>query len=394
MKLRCHPSDFCVDERNSLSVGRSGSFAVYRLKKSGWTTLDVLQKLARDLKINRRRIHHAGLKDRHAETSQVITIEHGPQRDFDFESFAISYQGQAQRAVTAHDIEGNVFSLVMRSVTENERLQAEKSLPVVQATGLTNYFDDQRFGSFIPGHSFIAEHWIRREYERALWLMFAEPRAEDGRDERQQREILRTHWNQWSQCKQELERSHRRSIVTFLDDRPGDFKGAWERVNADLRGLCLSAFQSYLWNAIVDGLIRERLPDESRREIQIVTGALACPDLVEKQMMGDLSELEIPLPSARLLKQTINDPNVLEMVQTGVEKLGWQLEAIKVQTPRDRFFSRGLRALTVPVNDLTWSFSDDDLFENRDKLELKFTLPKGSYATMLIKQIMPSVDPD
>ncbi|MEW4486958.1 tRNA pseudouridine(13) synthase TruD [Thalassoglobus sp. JC818] len=394
MKLRCHPSDFCVDECNSLAVGRTGSFAVYRLKKSGWTTLDVLQKLARDLKLDRRRIHHAGLKDRHAETSQVITIERGPQRDFHFESFSILYQGQAQRAVTAHDIEGNTFSLVVRSVTASERSQAEIYLPVVHSTGLMNYFDDQRFGSYIPGHPFIAEHWIRREYEQALWLMFAEPREEDGRDERQQREILRTHWNQWSQCKQELERSHRRSIVTFLDDRPGDFKGAWERVNADLRGLCLSAFQSYLWNGTVDGLMREQLADESRREMHIVTGPLACPDLVEKQKLGDLWEMQIPLPSARLLKQNDTDPNVLEIVNNGIEKLGWRLEEIKVRTPRDRFFSRGLRSVIVPVNDLSWKVSEDDLFEGRDKLTLKFTLPKGSYATMLIKQIMPAADQD
>ena len=56
--------------------------------------------------------------------------------------------------------------------------------------------------------------------------------------------------------------------------------------------------------------------------------------------------------------------------------------------PRDTFFSRGDRASILRPANLTATSSADDLYPGRSKVELRFELPRGTYATMVVKQIM------
>ena len=389
MKLRRHTADFQVEEINALWVVSSGDHAVYRMRKDGWNTLDAISTIARSINVPRKACHHAGMKDRHAQTSQVITIRNGPQRDFEFDNISLDYLGQSKRAVNASDIAGNRFRIVVRSLSQVEDAQAGLNLPKIEKTGITNYFDDQRFRSYLPGHPFIAEHWIRGEYEQALWLTFAEHSPNDDSTERQQKAILRDCWNDWSRCKRELARSHRRSIVTFLDDRNGDFKGAWARVNADMRGLYLSAFQSHLWNVVVSEVMKSTCPPESLSTIRLKTGSV----FTRNELLDDSTEREINrsihLPSERLRRFDKIDQNTKEIIEAGLKTVGWSLEEIKVRYPRDRFFSRGTRETLVFPEGLKGEFADDEKSLSLRKLTLDFTLPRGSYATMLIKHIIP-----
>ncbi len=184
MKLRTQPADFCVDEINSIPIGRDGNYGVYELQKTGWNTLDALKSIAIQWKRSPKDLAHAGLKDRHAITSQVITILNGPARNFQDHQISLEYLGQSSRATVATDIVANRFTLILRSLSELEVNSSREALPQIASTGFANYFDDQRFGSWIPEHPFIAEHWIRREYEEALRLSFAEPHPNDDGQER------------------------------------------------------------------------------------------------------------------------------------------------------------------------------------------------------------------
>ena len=253
MKLRRHPEDFQVTEVNTLPLQTQGPFAAYRLQKRSLTTLDALDRIGRTWGIPRRHLTHAGLKDRHAATTQTITIRGGPPQAWESEEVTLTYLGQAPRATTAQDIVSNAFRIVIRSMALHEIAKATEALHEVAVEGFANYFDDQRFGSLPPSQEFIAAAWIRGDYERALWLAFAEPLKKDSSRERNQKAVLREHWRDWTTCKTSLRNSHARSIVTYLCDHPEDFRGAWARVKSSLRGLWLSAFQSHLWNGIVSG---------------------------------------------------------------------------------------------------------------------------------------------
>ncbi len=55
--------------------------------------------------------------------------------------------------------------------------------------------------------------------------------------------------------------------------------------------------------------------------------------------------------------------------------------------PRDSFFSKGWRKVSIRADGLKWSSGDDELAQGRRRLTLEFTLPRGSYATILVKRI-------
>jgi len=389
MKLRRLPEDFQVQEQNALPVGSHGSFAVYELSKTGWTTLDAMSHFSRTLNIPRKQMSHAGLKDRHAITRQTITIRHGPRRNFTAENLSLTYRGQSPRATSPSDIVGNLFNLVLRSLTPAERQNLTGNLPGIQLGGILNYFDEQRFGSWYPSHGFVGEAWVRQNYELALWLTFAEHHPRDNAHEREQKAILRTYWKDWATCKQRLERSHRRSVVTFLCDKPEDFKGAWGIVNADLRGLSLSALQSSLWNELASAFLFRDLPAEDLFSVTLTTGTLLFPRRISAEQGKRLQAMQLPLPSARVRLE--EEPEAAFMEET-LRQRSWSFSELKVRFPRDRFFSRSRRPMMIPVNDLTTELAPDELEPGRSRALLRFSLPRGSYATMVIKALLYGAD--
>jgi tRNA pseudouridine13 synthase len=67
-----------------------------------------------------------------------------------------------------------------------------------------------------------------------------------------------------------------------------------------------------------------------------------------------------------------------------------ELRDLQVRGIREMFFSRGERAALCVPNGLTAEFADDDLHPRRLKAMLAFDLPRGCYATLIIKAVMTS----
>jgi tRNA pseudouridine13 synthase len=389
VKLRRTPEDFRVEEVTDFVIGQSGPFAVYKLKKQGLGTLDAVDAVVQRWKIERRRMSWGGLKDRHAVTEQFVTIHNGPRRDLSQQHMTLAYLGQAPRGFTAADIRANRFSIVIRSLGIEDLASAETALTSLIRDGLPNYFDDQRFGSMSAAGEFIARPWIDGNYERSLWLTFAEPHPFDRTDEKEQKQILRDNWGQWLKCKAELARSHRRSVVTYLCDKPTDFRGAWARVKVDLRSLYLAAFQSYLWNDMAGEFFRQNIPVQDLFEVALKTGPVTFFHRLPDDSRRAIQTASLPLPSARtkLEPGPIND-----LVTQSLAKHGLELRQIRVKYPRDSFFSKGWRKPVIKVDDVTHSSGDDELAHGRKRMNLSFVLPRGSYATMLVKRLTQEPD--
>src|SRR5271166_1841540 len=80
MKLKQQPDDFRVEEITTIAPGADGTFAFYRMEKRGWSTPDALAAVRRRWQVEPSRLSYGGLKDRHAWTTQYLTISHGPHR--------------------------------------------------------------------------------------------------------------------------------------------------------------------------------------------------------------------------------------------------------------------------------------------------------------------------
>jgi tRNA pseudouridine13 synthase len=193
---------------------------------------------------------------------------------------------------------------------------------------------------------------------------------------------LREFWGKWLECKQQLDRSHRRSIVTYLVDHPTDFRRALALLRSDLRSLYLAAFQSHLWNQMVARWLTEHVPAADRYTKQGAAGQLTFWSCSAENLVAELAELEVPLPSARQHAWPDGFDRLLDQV---LEPFQMQRHEIRVKYPRDTFFSKGQRRVLLRVEKLQGLVAADELTSGRHKVCLEFTLPRGAYATMVVK---------
>lgn len=383
MKLKRLPEDFQVEELSEFAT-TGGPFTLYRLTKRSMGTPEVVDEILRRWKLPRDRVSYGGLKDKHALTTQYVTIYQGPHRDLREQSFEMTYLGQASRPFTPHDISGNRFLVTLRSLKPDSVAPIVEAIRQVQLHGIPNYFDDQRFGSVGFSKEFVAKPWCLGDYERTIWLALADPNEHDRPDERREKQTLRDNWGNWSKCKQLLSPSNRRSIITYLDDRPGDFRGAISRLRVDIRGLYLAAFQSALWNRLLSAWIQSVCRPEQLISVPLKLGAVPFFLELNADQRDQLRAQELPLPSARIKL----DPGPIATVMDQVlSECGIELRQIRVKYPRDSFFSKGERRAVITIHKVDHVIAVDELEMGRQKIRLSFDLPRGSYATIFVKRL-------
>jgi tRNA pseudouridine13 synthase len=385
MKLKQSPGDFVVEERTDVAPDSAGEFAFYCLEKTGWTTPDALGAIRRRWQIDWRRIGYGGLKDRHARTTQFLTIFRGPRRNLTHERIAVTYLGQVAEPYSSNHIRANAFTIVLRALATDTCEGIGVALDEVIRAGLPNYFDDQRFGSVGGSDSFVAREMVFSRFEDALRLALAAPYEHDRAPEKREKEILLRHWGDWAVCKAELPRGHARSLVDFLLHHPTDFRGAVARLRPELQGLYLSAYQSHLWNRMLARWLTMRFPPEQLVIVRQKRAGVPAPRIVSPELAGRWQSLLLPLPSARLKPDAATEWQPI--VDEVLAEEGLELARMKIPGLQKPYFSKGERAGCVSPQGLNWELATDEQHPGKRKLTLRFELPCGSYATMLVKRI-------
>jgi tRNA pseudouridine13 synthase len=391
MKLKRLPEDFRVEELHNVSPGESGRYRFYRLTKRGIGTLEALDAIRRRWNLAASQVSYGGLKDRHALTVQYLTIADGAQRPLVEQSFQLEPLGRINHPYGPSSFRGNRFELTLRDFAADAAKRAEDAAAKVEFEGLPNYFDDQRFGSVGFDGGFIAEAWLKGDHEQALRLAIAEPNRSDRPETRTEKAILRETWGDWPAAKARLERSHARSLVTYLVDHPTDFRGAFARVRRELRSLYFSAYQSYLWNLWLARLIESTTRPDQRVPIDFKVATLPLFRDLDADQAARLRSASLPLPSTRNTPPADQSGNVIE---TLLAERGLTWGDLRVKHLKDVFFSKGSRAALFFPSGLAARTEPDDLYPGRRKLLLSFDLPKGAYATLLVKRVTDGAAPE
>jgi tRNA pseudouridine13 synthase len=385
MKLKQQPDDFQVEELTDVVPQPQGAFALYRIEKRGWSTLDALAAIRRRWRVEPRRLSYGGLKDRHAWTRQYLTIFHGPSRNLTQQSVYVEYLGQVPAPYTSHDIRANRFVLTLRDFDEESLERAVHTLDELKSDGLPNYFDDQRFGSVSADGEFIAKHIILGRYEDALKQALVQPYEFDRSTHKKEKALLRARWGDWALLRDRLPDVHTRRLMAYLSHHPADFKGALERLRPELRGLYLAAYQSYLWNRMLARWLKERLPPEQLVSVRLRLGDLPMPRRLDAEQRAALAALRLPLPSGRTALEPDHPGKVL--MDAVLAEEGLAEAQLKLKDFRELFFSKGDRAAHCQPETLSSESGEDERHPNRKKLILRFDLPRGSYATLIVKRI-------
>jgi len=385
MKVKQQPEDFQVEELTDVVPAGQGPHALYRMEKRGWSTPDAIQAVRRRWHIDLGRISYGGLKDKHAHTVQYLTIYYGPQRPLQHHDVALEYLGQVAEPYTSRAIRANRFRLTLRALPPAEVEAAQQALQEVSTEGVPNYFDDQRFGSVSGGGGFVARAMVLGQYEEALHVALASPYEHDRGPQKKEKALLRSHWGDWPWLKQHLPRGHARSLIDYLSGHPADFRGALARLRPDLRGLYLSAYQSHLWNRLLARWLRVHCRPEQLITVPLRLGDMPMHRGLDSEQRTAFTSLELPLPSARTKLEPTDQR--AELVGAVLAEEGLELKQLQLKHFREMFFSKGERAaLCVPVG-LHFQADDDERHAGKKKLLLAFDLPRGSYATLIVKRI-------
>lgn len=146
--LRSEISDFQVEELPLYLPSGEGEHLMIHLRKQGHTTAHVLRELAAQLRVKERDIGSAGQKDRHAVTTQWVTVPaKGEYRLAHFEMDGVEILEAARHTgkLGLGHLSGNRFRVRVRGAAGTAATAAAR-LAELEGRGIPNYFGPQRFG--------------------------------------------------------------------------------------------------------------------------------------------------------------------------------------------------------------------------------------------------------
>ena len=318
-KIRSLPENFKVQEKLSFEPSGEGEHAFLQIQKTGENTEYVARQLANFADVRQRDIGFAGLKDRHAETTQWFSVWLPGKPDPDWsalenDNLKVLHNVRHARKLKRGVLSGNAFEITIRNF-DGDRKRIQEQLTAIKTNGIANYYGEQRFGN------------TGKNIEKALAM----------------------------------------------------FRG--DRVRREQRSVYLSAARSYLFNQILSRRVKAGNWNKAMKgDTYLFDRSQSCfkSQLPDAEILRRLETKAIH-PSAVLWGKGVPDisGDALEVEQEIIDaypELAQGLIASGVEKSR--------RALRANVDDLSWSFID------QTTLILIFTLPAGSYATALLRELI------
>ena len=143
------PRDFIVDEIPDFEAKGKGNYLLLHVKKVEFTTWDMIAIFAEYLNVTAQKIGYAGLKDKHATTTQYISVDAKYEKDlkkFHNKNIKILSMTKHDKSIRMGDLKGNRFTVNLQEITNIEAGKIEKIARRTAKNGLANYFGYQRFG--------------------------------------------------------------------------------------------------------------------------------------------------------------------------------------------------------------------------------------------------------
>ncbi len=385
MKIKQKPEDFSVKESYRFDEVEDGPFRVYLMDKQKLSTFDAVARLQQRFGLAPGSISYCGLKDKQGRTEQLIAVK-GTDIEMQDEDLRLKFLGRTDKALSSRNTTSNRFAVTVRQLRQQELTEVNLAASEVQRLGVVNYFDSQRFGSLKHGQGFIAKDLLRGDFEAALHNYLARPSPLDRTDDAKVKAFWAKHWGDWTaKCPFDAGRKYQR-IIKALRDEPEDFVSAFLQIDADYRALLLFTYQSYLWNEGARRFLQILLPRESLFPMPYQAGTLLHHTDAPQALLSYLKHLTFPLLAPNT---SFKDPKVEEAVKwvLGREKLS--LEQLRIEAaPRLLYFKHEERPLLVqPEKLVIGKPRPDEINRGFLKVNIAFTLPPGSYATLVVKRL-------
>ncbi len=149
-KIRSSSDDFMVEELLGFDLSGEGEHIYLQIQKSEENTEYIARQLAKFANLPSRAVSYAGLKDRHALTTQWFSVHLPGKKELAWNSFETSSikilsSKRHLKKLKKGALKGNRFFLILRN-WQGDCSQANTIMESIQSSGIPNYFGEQRFG--------------------------------------------------------------------------------------------------------------------------------------------------------------------------------------------------------------------------------------------------------
>ena len=406
--VRSDASDFNVTEVWTPEKSRNtqnGKYLIVKLTKKNWDTHHLIRDLSRWFRVSRSRFGWAGTKDARAVTTQRIGIW-DPDRAIEAKipnvripNVTLEIIGRSNRKISLGDLCGNRFRIAIRRIDKTEeevwdrvnRVTGELS----QAGGMPNFYGMQRFGTTRPVTHEVGKLIVSGDFEGAMMTYLAKPFPED-RSYEIRRRLWDTHDFKAALAEFPDHLRYERAMLNHLVKQPEDYIGAFRVLPKNLLRMFTHAYQSFIFNKILSKRIKEDMPLN-----QAIVGDVVCfrgdDGLPDASRTQEVTQADIDGINNLIRKKRAWVTHSLigygyEPVR-GIEgavvsDLGIDLPELthgfEVAEMPELASKGGYRAIVIDV-DPAFDVSADDAGVG---VTAEFFLPKGCYATILLREYM------
>jgi tRNA pseudouridine13 synthase len=402
-------------ERKTLGCSLSENrYLLCVLAKRNWDTFSAVKAVADQLGISAARVHIAGIKDAKAATSQHIAVEGVSVQDvqrIQIKDVTVCPLGYVRHKLSAYYLLGNRFQITIRRVRHSKSAIRKRIAATIQELeklgGVPNFFGHQRFGTTRPITHLVGKAIVRGDFRKAAMSFLAKSSPLEHPESREARQRLQATWD----FKLALEifpkkLRYERLMLKHLAEDPEDFVGAFRSLPAKLRELFPQAYQSLLFNRFLSGRIEKRLRLDEAQVGDCVVGVersgLPMPAMRKMVDDGNRAEVNAAVRGGRMMvalplvgfKRRMSQGVQGKIESEILRKEGVNLDGFRIPAARETGLRGDLRAALTPLKDFQIKeVSTDPSEPSGHSVRISFTLRRGSYATVVLREVMKPRNP-
>ncbi len=370
-KIKQNENDFSVKEVLSEkaidSLDNDEGHAVYLLKKSGIDTNHALADIEKRYGLV---LKSLGLKDANAKTEQYVYAykKINSLEEYNGKKYSAQRVGFVKKPISKKDMLGNYFEIRVSDLND--------ALPSFSGNeNILNFFGYQRFGSKRPITHLVGKSIIKGDYEEAIEYLLSFSSKYDSEKNNEIRKLI-SERNSESEIIELLPYSMdiERNLLRQLSN-DNDSKIAIRSIPLTLRRFYIQAYQSFLFNKTLS------LAYEFEEQLFAPENDDVCFDknFVLGKFENDSSQkLAIPLVGHSYYKKSRFDYYIKKVLEE------------ELLTPKD-FFIKDFQELSIDggFRNASINYLNFQIHENL----IKFQLSRGSYATIVLREILKPSNP-
>ncbi|WP_048192197.1 tRNA pseudouridine(13) synthase TruD [Methanobacterium sp. SMA-27] len=396
-KIRTKYEDFYVEEIPEHLPSGTGPNTWILIEKIGRNTLDVVLDIAKEFKISRKRMGFAGMKDKSALTRQWLCVSNSEATELEgledkLYNVKVLEIKQNEKKLRIGQLIGNKFRILIRDTQnpKNDVKTAKNVLSKLEKVGVPNYYGWQRFGKNRPNTHRVGEYIVQNDIKGAVDSYIGNPYPK----EKDHIKSARQYYDEG-----ELEEAYESMPAGMRYEKmmlrelmkqkrkkgelnENSYKIALESLPKPLKRMFVHAYQSYLFNKVVSERSKLGIDKYVDGDIIIDNEEHLVHEFDINNINERIKSFEVH-PTAPLYgtKVPLAEGVVGKIEQKVLDDEGIKLEDFECpKTPK--LGSHGLRRA------IRFKIWDISVVETSEEVLTEFSIPKGCYATAVLREIM------